>query len=270
MLNDILAALGLEPFVLDWQKVLAAVILLVVCLVAVKLLMKITDRTLKRTELSASLCHFIRTAIKFGLLFLTVLIVASALGVNVTSLVALFSVFGLALSLAVQNSLSNVAGGIQLLSSKPFEAGDYVQAGGIEGTVHDVGIFYTRIHTGDNKLIQVPNSQISAEKIINYTAEPVRRVDLKFSVSYDAAVETVQRILRETAAAHPLTLNEPSAPFGRVANYGESTVEYSLKVWCKTEDYWTVYYDMLEQVKAALDENGVEMTYPHINVHHIN
>lgn len=252
------------------NKILSAVILLVVCLIIVKLLLKIVDKTMERMDLDKSLRTFIRTAAKIGLLFLTVLVVAGSLGINVTSLVAVLSVFGLAISLAVQNSLSNVAGGIQLLSSKPFKAGDYVEAGGIEGIVHDVGIFYTRIHTWDNKLIQVPNSQISAEKIINYTAEPLRRVDLTFNVSYDTPVETVQKAMKEAMSAHPLTLDEPDAPFARVSKYGESTVEYSLRVWCKTEDYWTVYFDMIEQVKASFAKNGVELSYPHVNVHMVN
>ncbi len=266
MLNDILAALGMEGVSLDWQKLLASVILLCVCLLVVKLLMKITDRALKHTELNASLRNFIRTAIKFALLFLTVLLVADSLGINVTSLIALFSVFGLALSLAVQNSLSNVAGGIQLLTSKPFETGDYVQAGGIEGTVHDVGIFYTRIHTPDNKLIQVPNSQISAEKIVNFTAEPERRVDLTITTSYDAPIELVKKTITEVIGAHPLTQVTPE-PMVRVSNYGDSAIEYVVRAWCATEHYWTVYFDLLEQIKAAFDQNGVEMTYPHINVH---
>lgn len=249
------------------NKILSAIILLVVCLIVVKLLLKIADKAMERMNLDNSLRTFIRTAAKLGLLFLTILIVAGSLGINVTSLIAVLSVFGLAVSLAVQNSLSNVAGGIQLLTSKPFKAGDYVEAGGIEGIVQDVGIFYTRIHTWDNKLIQVPNSQISAEKIINYTAEPVRRVDLTFNVSYNTPVETVQKAMKDAMSAHPLTLDEPDMPFARVSKYGESTIEYTLRVWCKTEDYWTVYFDMIEQVKESFAKNGVELSYPHVNVH---
>lgn len=248
------------------SKILSAVILLAVCLFVVKILMKLVDKTMERINLDSSLRTFIRTAVKIALLFLTVLVVAGSLGINVTSLIAVLSVFGLAVSLAVQNSLSNVAGGIQLLTSKPFKAGDYVEAGGIEGIVHDVGIVYTHIHTWDNKLIQVPNSQIASEKIVNYTAEPERRVDLTFSVSYDAPVETVKQVIQEVMGTHPLTFATPE-PTVRVSKYGDSSIEYSMRVWCATGDYWTVYYDMLEQVKAAFDKAGVEMTYPHVNVH---
>lgn len=249
-------------------KILTALVLLAVCLVVVKILMKTVEKMLQRTGIDRSLHTFLKTAIKALLLFLTVLIVADALGIPMTSLIAVLSVAGLAVSLAIQNSLANVAGGIQVLASKPFKVGDYVEAGGIEGHVTEVGILYTRITTWDNKLIQIPNSQISSEKIINHTAEPERRVDLKFTVSYDAPVDTVKEAALAVIKCHPLTLYTPE-PFVRVSKYGDSSIEYTMRVWCATEDYWTVYYDMMEQVKAAFDKAGVEMTYPHVNVHMI-
>lgn len=247
-------------------KILSALVLLAVCLVVVKLLIKTVEKMLERTGIDRTLHTFLKTAIKVVLLFLTVLIVADALGIPMTSLIAVLSVAGLAVSLAIQNSLSNVAGGIQVLTSKPFKVGDYVEVSGIEGHVSEIGIFYTRITTWDNKLIQIPNSQIAGEKIINYTAEPERRVDLKFTVSYDAPVDAVKKAALEVIESHPLTLYTPE-PFVRVSKYGDSSIEYTLRVWCATEDYWTVYFDMMEQVKAAFDKAGVEMTYPHVNVH---
>ena len=251
---------------LTLTRVLSAVLLLVVCLVVVKLLLRLLDKVMQRTEIERSLYKFLRTFIKILLLFIVVLIIAGFIGIPVTSLIAVLSVFGLAISLAVQNSLSNVAGGIQLLTSKPFKVGDYVEAGGIAGTVTEVGIFYTKIDSADNKLIQVPNSQIAAEKIINYTAEEQRRVDLKFTASYDAPVETVKSAIQGVIGAHSLVLFTP-APFVRVSNYGDSAIEYTVRVWCATKDYWTVYFDLMEQVKEAFDQAGVEMTYPHVNVH---
>lgn len=266
ILESVSTALDINVAGLTLNSVLSAVVLLAVCLFVVKLLLKIADKTMERIELDSSLRTFIRTLVKVVLLFLTVLLVADSLGISVTSLIAVLSVFGLAISLAVQNSLSNVAGGIQLLTAKPFKAGDYVQAGGIEGTVQEVGVVYTRIHTGDNKLIQVPNSQIAGEKIVNYTAEPERRVDLTFSASYDAPVDTVRDAIMAVITAHPMTLITPP-PSVRVAKYGDSAIDYSVRAWCATGDYWTVYYDLMEQVKAAFDKAGVEMTYPHVNVH---
>ena len=144
-----------------------------------------------------------------------------------------------------------MAGGIQVLGSKPFVVGDFVEAGGVSGTVADVGIFYTKIRTGDNKMIQVPNSQIAGEQIINYTAEKERRVDLKFTASYDAPTETVKKVITEVVNAHSMVQVTP-APFVRVSDYGDSAIEYTVRVWCATEDYWTVYFDLMEQVKACL------------------
>lgn len=248
------------------SKILSALVLLVVCLIVIKILLKIFDRMLLRTKIDRSLHTFLKAIVRVALLFVAVLIVAESLDIPITSLIAILSVVGLAVSLAIQNSLSNVAGGIQLLTSKPFKVGDYVEAGGVAGTVADVGIFYTKINTGDNKLIQIPNSQIAGEQIINYTAEPERRVDLKFTASYDAPVETVRKAMLGVMGSHPLTLTTPE-PFVRVSNYGDSSIEYTMRVWCATGDYWTVYFDMMEQVKAAFDAQGIEMTYPHLNVH---
>ena len=263
---DLSAILNFNLAGITVNMVLRAIILLVICLVVVKILMRIVTRFLEKSKLERSLHTFIRTAVKVVLLFLTVLMVAKTLGIDVTSLIALLSVFGLAVSLAVQNSMSNVAGGIQLLSSKPFVVGDFVEAGGVSGTVVDVGIFYTKIRTGDNKMIQVPNSQIANEKIINYTSEEERRVDWKFTASYDAPVEAVKKAVEDVLSSHPLVQVTP-APFVRVSNYGDSAIEYTVRAWCANGDYWTVYFDVMEQVKAAFDKNGIEMTYPHINVH---
>lgn len=266
MLNTILESLGISLANFTLNKLLSAVLLLVICLVVIKILMAVISRILENSKLERSLHTFVRTVIKAILLFLTVLIVAASLGIDVTSLIAVLSVFGLAVSLAVQNSLSNVAGGIQVLGSKPFVVGDFVEAGGVSGTVAEIGIFYTKIHTGDNKLIQVPNSQIANEKIINYTTEKERRVDLKFTTSYDAPMETVKKTIEEVVGSHALVQVTP-APFVRVSNYGDSAIEYTVRAWCATGDYWTVYYDLMEQVKVAFDKNGIEMTYPHVNVH---
>lgn len=249
------------------NKILSAVIIVAVCLVLVRLIMKLLVKFLEKSKIEVSLHTFIKTLVKVVLLFLTVLIAAGSLGINVTSLIAVLSVAGLAVSLAVQNCLSNVAGGIQILSSKPFKVGDYVEAGGIEGFITDIGIFYTKINTWDNKQIQVPNSTIAGEKIINYTVESTRRVDLTFNVAYTVPVADVKNAAMSVMENHPMIVKEPAEPFVRVSNYGESTIEYTLRAWCETDNYWTVYFDMLEQVKASFDKAGVEMTYPHLNVH---
>ena len=249
------------------EKLLVAVIVSVVCLLFIKVLLKLADRLLKRvTHLDATVKGLIRAAVKALLLFVGVIVVMGCLGIPVTSLVAVLSVVGLALSLAVQNFLSNVAGGLQLLMSKPFKPGDYVEAGGCAGTVRETGLFYTKLDTVDNKLIQIPNSAIAGANIVNYSSEPNRRVDITVSASYDAPTEKVREVLRRLVGEHALTLATPE-PMVRVSAYGDNAIEYTVRVWCATGDYWTVYFDLMDGIKTAFDKAGIEMTYPHVNVH---
>lgn len=183
-----------------------------------------------------------------------------------TSLVALLSVLGLAVSLAVQGTLSNLAGGIMLLTARPFAAGNFVEAGGVSGVVREVGLVYTKLVTMDNKVVYVPNGDISAKTIINYTAEKKRRVELTFSASYDAPIEKVKQAVGRAMEEHSLVLQNEEKMI-RVSSYGDSAIEYLMRCWCATGDYWTVYFDLNEAIKAELDKNGLEMSYPHVNVH---
>lgn len=247
-------------------SLLSAALLALVCLLAVKLLLKAVDRMLAHSHVDATLLGMLRSTIKVLLLFLSLLMVMGCLGIPVTSLVAVLSVAGLAISLSIQNFLNNVAGGFQLLLSHPFKAGDYVSAGGCEGTVQEIGLFYTKILTADNKLVQLPNSTVVSANITNYTHEPRRRVELKVTASYDAALDQVKESLLASAAQVSGVLEEP-APMARVNAYQDSAIEYILRVWCETEQYWDVYFDLLEEVKRGFDSNGIEMTYPHMNVH---
>lgn len=253
---------------LTLHKLIYAAVLLVVCIIVMKILMKVIDRAISKLKVERSLHTFLKSTIRIAMWFITILLVASTLGVNATSLIAVLGVAGLAVSLAIQGTLSNLAGGIMLLVSKPFKVGDYVEAGGISGTVTDIGMVYTRVTTYDNQIIFVPNSEISGSKITNYTTENTRRVSLTFSASYDAPVEKVKNTIQSVIASHPLTLFTPE-PFVRVSAYQDSSIEYTVRAWCSTDDYWTVYYDLLEQVKTAFDQNGIEMTYNHLNVHMI-
>ena len=249
-----------------WQRVLYVVALLAVCLIVMKLLMSVLNRALDRLNIEKGLHTFIKSVVKILLWFLTVTIILGYIGIEVTSLIALLSVIGLAVSLAIQSTLSNLAGGIQVLVSKPFKAGDYVETESISGTVSEIGLVYTKIKTYDNKIIMIPNGQVASAKITNYTAEEQRRVDLKFNTSYDAPVELVKETIQSVIRSHPKAMREP-APFVRVSAYKDSSIEYAVRVWCATDDYWEIYSDLLEQVKAAFDKNGIEMTYNHLNVH---
>lgn len=250
-------------------KLLYAALAAVIGLIAVKLLLKLTDRALARSRLDGTIKRLIRGGIKFLLLFVVIIVVMGSLGIPVTSLVAVLSVIGLALSLAVQNFLSNIAGGLQLLASAPFKPGDFVDAGGCSGTVTEVGLFYTKLDSPDNKLVQLPNSTIVSANIINYSARPNRRVDIKTSASYDAPIGAVKETLLRLAGEHPLVLADP-APEVRVDGYGDNAIQYIFRVWCANQDYWTVYYDLMDGVKPAFDGAGIEMTYPHLNVHMVD
>ena len=248
------------------NKIFSAVIALIVCLVVIRIQLIVLNRALNRSKMDAPLRKLVRNLVQGVLWFVAAIIVLGRLDIEVTSLVAVLSVIGLAFSLALQNLLSNMAGGMQLLASHPFKPGDFVEAGGCSGTVADIGLFYTKLTTVDNKLIQIPNSAIASNNVVNYSAEPTRRVEVKVSASYDAPTERVLALLKEMVERHPLTLADPE-PMIHVDDYGENSIGYVVRVWCANADYWTVYFDLMDGLKLAFDAAGVEMTYPHVNVH---
>lgn len=251
---------------LDIKHILAILILLGACMVLMRVLLRLLDRSFRRLDVEKSLHTFVRAALQVVLWLITLCVVLGYMGVEMTSIIAVLSVLGLALSLAIQGALSNLAGGIQLLASKPFRADDYIEAGTVSGTVVAVGLVYTQLRTVDNKIISVPNGTISGQTIINYNTQEQRRVDLKFSVSYDDPPEKVIACIRSVIAAHPKALSEPE-PFVRLSAYLDSSIEYTLRVWSRTEDYWDLYFDLLEQIGAAFAREGIDITYHHLNVH---
>ena len=171
----------------------------------------------------------------------------------------------LAVSLSVQNALTNVIGGITLLYTKPFKSGDYVEIAGQGGMVKEINMTYTMLATPDNKLISIPNSAVVAAQIVNYSAAETRRVEVLVSASYDAPTQKVLDALIQAGTVDNVLL-EP-APFAAVTAYGDSAIQYSLRLWVKNEDYWDVYFAVNQRVKDIFDEQGITMTYPHINVH---
>jgi small conductance mechanosensitive channel len=251
------------------SKLLSAVITFVICYVVIRILMSLLSKFFNKLPLDKTLRNLLRTSLKITLFLLAIIISADSLGIPVTSLVAVFSVAGLAVSLAVQGFLSNLASGISILMSKPFRVGDYVEVNGVSGTAREIGLIYTKVQTIDNKSIFVPNSEISANKIINYTSEPLRRVDINFYASYESDVDNVKKALRQAVDSIPAFIQNP-APWVGVSAFLDNRVEYLIKVWVKTEDYWNAYYELLEKVRTSFKENGVEMTYDHLNVHLID
>ena len=252
----------------SWTKLISAAILLVVCGVLIKLILKATDRMLGRSRLDKAVHPFIRTIVKLVLLFTAIMLIAGTLGVDTSSLLALLSVAGLAVSLALQNVLSNMASAVILLTTKPFQIGHFIEMGSVSGTVVKIGAICTDILTLNNQLVHVPNSEITGSTVTNYTASDKRRLEYRITASYDAPVEDVKAALLR-AAEHPLRM-QAMQPIARVNGYGESAIEYVLFLWIRPKDYMDVYYDVLENVKREFDAAGIEMTYPHINVHHIS
>ena len=252
----------------SWTKLISAAILLVVCGVLIKLILKATDRMLGRSRLDKAVHPFIRTIVKLVLLFTAIMLIAGTLGVDTSSLLALLSVAGLAVSLALQNVLSNMASAVILLTTKPFQIGHFIEMGSVSGTVVKIGAICTDILTLNNQLVHVPNSEITGSTVTNYTASDKRRLEYRITASYDAPVEDVKAALLR-AEEHPLRMQEMQ-PIARVNGYGESAIEYVLFLWIRPKDYMDVYYDVLENVKREFDAAGIEMTYPHINVHHIS
>lgn len=248
-------------------KILSAVITFVVCYIIIKILLKLTSGLLDKLSVDSTLKKFIKTAVKIILYFITAVIVIDTLGVSATSLVAAFSVIGLAVSLAVQDSLSNLASGIMLLVTKPFKTGDYVEADDVSGTVVIIGLIHTRITTIDNKMIYVPNSKVISAKIVNYTAQEKRRVDIEISASYDSPVNSVREALLEAVNTVGKFIDAPAKPFAAVLSYDDSSIKYIVRAWVKTEDYWDAHFALLEQIKIQFDKNSIEMTYNHLNVH---
>ena len=252
---------------LDKALNLTATVLLLLALgmLLIRVILRLCDRAFDRSERLAPFRTYLRSTLRAVLYILLALAVLGSIGVEITSFVALLSVAGLAVSLSLQNTLSNVAGGVMLLISKPFTVGDYVSCDGIEGAVRAVDLAYTTFTTVDNKEIFVPNSEVAAAKIINYTAVTNRRVDLTFTASYDDAAETVKAALLK-AADLPQVYKDP-APFAAVNRYGDSAIEYVLRVWTAATDYWDVYFAIVENVRVRFEEAGISMTYPHLNVH---
>ena len=249
------------------DKAVEVIVVAVLTFIVVKVVLGALNHLMERMGVELTLQKFIKNVARFVAYFLLILIIAGQVGINTSSVVALASVLSAAFALAAQGALGNLFGGILLLITKPFLVGDYVIAGGVEGTVLEIGLLNTRMNTIDNKRVSVPNGTISSTTITNCSTEGKRRVDIKITASYDAPIPTVKKALMEAIAATDNTLDEPMPPFVRVFSYGESSIEYIIRVWSLNAEYWNVYFDLMENIKVYFDKNDVEMTYNHLNVH---
>ena len=238
-----------------------------ICLLVMRLLTKLMDKLLNRAKhIDGTLQGFIRSAARIIMWFITIMIVCDSLGIPMTSVVALLSIAGLALSLSIQKIMSNLFSGITLLATKPFVADDYVSVAGKDGKIKTVGLFYTLMDSPDNTVISIPNSDVTASAIVNYSAEATRRVDMHFSASYDDSTEDVKNAILSAAEEDERILRDPE-PFVALMEYKASSIDYVARLWCKNSDYWPVYFRMNERVREIFEERGIEMTYEHMNLH---
>ena len=253
-------------------KILIAIVILIVSFMVINRLSKAIEKKALDIE-KKKLKNFDHTVYrtlsyiaKIALKVLVVLMLVGYLGIDTSAVSALIASLGVGVGLAINGTLSNLAGGVLLLLTHPFRDGDYIEANGFEGVVEDIFICNTKIRSYDNKVIYLPNGKLSSSEIVNYTEKPVRRVDITFSISYSDDFEKAIEIIRETAAKSELILNDP-APNIRVSKHGESSIDIFSGVWCKTDDYWNTKFYMNEQVKKAFDKNGISIPFPQLDVH---
>lgn len=243
-----------------------AIITLVVGLLIIKRFGNFLEKQVKKSHIDNTLKPFITSVVSTVLKVLLGISVVKILGVDTTSFVAVLASAGLAIGLAFQGTLANFAGGVLLLTLRPFKVGDYIEANGYAGTVESIQVLYTNIVTVDNKVVYVPNGSLSNASIINYSIKDTRRVDLSFGVGYETDTKRVQEVLKEVVQEHVLVLKTPE-PFVRMSEHGDSAIVFVVRAWVNAGDYWTVYFDLIESVKNRFFEENISIPFPQMDVH---
>lgn len=253
-------------------KLLTALAVLIIGHLLVRGLLKLMNKALVKLSLDESLIRFMSKTVNIVLHIFLFLSALTTMGISTTGILAAMSAAAVAVSLALKDSLSNIASGILILISKPFATGDFIEVSDKSGTVVDIGMMSTVIITPDNRRVIIPNSQMSTSQVIDYSAEEFRRVDIVFSVGYGDDAEAAKSAILDVVKKHALIIadDETKAPFARVSGYGESSVNITCRVWCKGSDYWEVYFDLMEQVKADFDKKGISIPYNQLDVHIVN
>ena len=266
-IKQFFASADLMPMLSDW--VIKIFIALLIYLIGKWIAKRITNFVRKLLEVRDSdptLINFLSNVVYAILLIAVILAALDTLGLPVTSLVAVVGAAGLAVGLALKDSLGNFASGVMLVMFRPFSKGDVVEVAGVAGKVDEVRIFSTILTTADNKQITIPNGQVAADTITNYTAKDIRRVDMVFGVGYDDDLKVAREVLTRVCTGHPKVLDDPAFNIF-VLNLGDSSVDFAVRPWVKTEDYWTVWGDVLEQAKVELEAAGCNIPYPQTDVH---
>ncbi|MBP3448044.1 MAG: mechanosensitive ion channel [Clostridia bacterium] len=258
----------LTPYAIDIaSKILIAVIVLAVGFKLTKTVVKLLTKSKVFAKFDPNVRSFINSFLAIALKSVIIITVAGIIGIPMTSFITILGSMAVAIGLSLQGSLSNIAGGLIILIFKPFSIGDYITVDGVEGSISEIGLYYTHLTTVDNRKIVIPNGVVSNNTLVNVTHQTTRRVDLSITTSYDSDIDTVKDILLGIADAHDKVLKTPAAPIARLAEHGDSALVFTFRCWCKSEDYWDVRFDLLEQVKEAFDKRGISIPYPQLDVH---
>ena len=241
-------------------------VLIIVGLIAIKIILRITRRTLNKSSLDPVLYTFVINAIKAVTVIILATMCLGMLGVQMSTVIAVLGAAGAAIALALRDSLANIAGGVMIIITQPFSKEDLIDVGQVSGKVENIDLFLTTLKTYDNKTITIPNGLINTSVLVNHSKENDRRVDCTFGIGYGNDIARAKEILRSVCGANPKIFKEPEPLIG-VADHGDSALILDLKAWCKTDDYWDVKYFLEENVKLAFDEAGIEIPYPQMDIH---
>jgi len=255
---DLLATFGL--------KLIAAIAVFVIGRWITKAITRGVQRAMEKAETDPTLIGFIKNVTYGGLMALVIIAAAGQLGVQTTSFIAVLGAAGLAVGLALQGSLANFAAGVLMIIFRPFKAGDFIEASGVAGVVEEIQLFTTRLRTPDNKTVIIPNGQVTAGSITNYSAKDTRRVDMTFGIGYGDDIDKAKRIIREVIDADARILKDPEPTIGLV-ELGDSSVNFAVRPWVNSADYWNVYFDIHEAMKKRFDAEGISIPFPQRDVH---
>ncbi|MGM5468850.1 mechanosensitive ion channel family protein [Flavobacteriaceae bacterium LMO-SS05] len=253
---------GYDLIFIYGPKLLMALVIWIIGLWVLKLVLKGVSKALEKGVYDISLKKFLLNLLRWTFKIILIVVVLGTVGVETTSFAAILAAAGLAVGLALQGSLANFAGGILIMLFKPFKVGDTIQAQGLLGTVKEIEIFTTKLKSPDNKEIIIPNGILSNGNITNFTSHDTRRIDFVFGVAYDSNIKQTKELLMNQLTSHPKVLKEP-APIVTLSELADSSINFNVRPWVKTEDYWTVYFEIMESTKEALDAAGIEIPYPH-------
>jgi len=263
---DVLAQKGMELLLDFGPKVIYALITLIVGLWLIRIVIRTFKKAMERSKMDPSLSKFMGSFISILLKILLLITVATMLGIEATSFIAMLGAAGLAVGLALQGSLANFAGGVLILVFKPFKVGDFIDAQGFLGTVDSIQVLNTVLKTPDNKTIIMPNGTLANGSIVNFTTEENRRVDMTFGIGYGDDIGKAKEVLKRLIKDDQRIMNDPE-PVVVVSGLGESSVDFTVRVWSKASDYWGIYFDMQEKVKMAFDGEGISIPFPQRDVH---